>query len=288
MSRPSARASRCSRSGWALGAAAAVAAVAAVLVGLHGVASARALLPDHRVYEFAELFRISMVNLRSLTGGNQGVVVLEPVQLPVIGEIESLRAFFYLSLVAVLLCGPPDRAAARPAIWACAAHGAQLRAARDLARPQRAAGCGSIAFAVRGAVAGFGGVLYAYQLKHVGPESFGATSGIRIRPDPSHRRRAQRHRPDPRRAGLLLAARVVSIDPVSHPDLLRARRSSPIVLVSPDGLVPRRRSRFCRGCPAARPRRHDVRDAGLPRPDDAIRRRDGGRKASVSSFRSAR
>jgi len=235
---------------WALGAAAAAAALAAVLVGLTAL-RVRGHYFLIITFAFAELFRISMVNLRSLTGGNQGVVVLEPVHLPVVGEIESLRAFFYLSLVAALLCS------LLIALLRARPFGRALRMVRENERLAISLGLNAprmrlIAFAVSGALAGFGGVLYAYQLKHVGPESFGATSGIQIVLILliGGARSA---------IGPILGALVffslpefVSIDPVST-QIFYGFALIAIVLVSPDGLVPRVADAFLRLLPRRKP-----------------------------------
>ena len=143
----------------ALAAAAAVAAVAAFLVGLDRVAGARTLLPDHHV-----CVRRAVADLDGQPAqpyrrepGRDGA---GPVHVARDRRDRVAAAFFYLarrrSLCGLLSC------CCGSAIWACAARGARERAARGLARPQRAARCGSIAFAVSGALAGFGGVLYVY------------------------------------------------------------------------------------------------------------------------------
>lgn len=231
---------------WALGAGAIAAAVAAVLIGLTAL-RVRGHYFLIITFAFAELFRISMVNLRSLTGGNQGVVVLDPVRLPVIGEIESLRAFFYLSLGAALLCGVVI------AVLRARPFGRALRMVRENERLAISLGLNAprarlIAFAISGALAGFGGVLYAYQLKHVGPESFGATSGIQI--VLILLIGGARSAIGPILGALLFFTlpEFVSIDPVST-QIFYGIALIAIVLVSPDGVVPRVANAFMRVWP---------------------------------------
>jgi branched-chain amino acid transport system permease protein len=130
-------------------------------------------------FAFAELWRISTVNLRELTGGNQGIMVLDPVVLPGVGEIDSLRQLFYLALVAVI-------AASLIVAWLRSSpFGRNLRVVRENERLAISLGLNAArmrltAFAISGALAGGAGVLYAYNLKHVGPEQFGASAGIQI------------------------------------------------------------------------------------------------------------
>jgi branched-chain amino acid transport system permease protein len=220
----------------AVGVGAMAAAIAAILIGLTAL-RVRGHYFLIVTFAFAELWRISTVNLRSLTGGNQGVMVLEPVVLPGLGEIESLRAFFYLALAATLI------ASGIVVLLRWSAFGRSLRALRENERLSislglNAAGARLVAFAISGALAGAGGVLYAYQLKHVGPESFGATAGIQIVLILliGGARSA---------IGAILGALVfftlpdvVSIDPVST-QIFYGVALIAIVLVSPDGLVPR-------------------------------------------------
>ena len=220
----------------AIGVGALAAAVAALLIGLTAL-RVRGHYFLIITFAFAELWRISTVNLRSLTGGDQGLMVLEPVTLPSIGEIESLRAFFYLALTAALVAS----LLVIGLRWS--AFGRSLRAVRENERLAISLGLPAararlLAFAISGALAGAGGVLYAYQLKHVGPEGFGATAGIQIVLILliGGARSA---------LGPLLGALVffslpdmVSIDPVST-QIFYGLALIAIVLVSPDGLVPR-------------------------------------------------
>lgn len=220
----------------AIGVGALAAALAAILIGLTAL-RVRGHYFLIITFAFAELWRISTVNLRSLTGGNQGVMVLEPVTLPGIGEIETLREFFYLALTASLV------ASAIIVALRWSPFGRSLRAVRENERLSISLGLNAararlMAFAVSGALAGAGGVLYAYQLKHVGPESFGATAGIQIVLILliGGARSA---------IGAILGALVffslpdlVSIDPVST-QIFYGVALIVIVLVSPDGLVPR-------------------------------------------------
>ena len=193
-----------------------------------------------------------MVNLRSLTGGNQGIVVpSSPSTVGTVGEIESLRAFFYLSLVAALLCGLVI------AILRAHAFGRALRTVRENERFALSLGLNAartrlVAFAISGALAGIGGVLYAYQLKHMGPEWFGATSGIQIVLILliGGARSA---------IGPILGAIVffslpefVSIDPVST-QIFYGLALIAIVLISPDGVVPRIAEAFVRVWPGNKP-----------------------------------
>lgn len=220
----------------AMGLGAAFAATAAILIGLTAL-RVRGHYFLIITFAFAELWRISTVNLRSLTGGNQGVMVLEPVRIPGIGEIESLRAFFYLALagaiatscIVVLLRWSP--------------FGRALRALRENERLSISLGLNAavarlMAFAISGALAGAGGVLYAYHLKHVGPESFGATAGIQI--VLILLIGGARSAIGPILGAIVFFALpdIVSIDPVST-QIFYGAALILIVLVSPEGLVPR-------------------------------------------------
>ena len=227
----------------ALGVAAAAAALAALLIGLTAL-RVRGHYFLIITFAFAELFRISLVNLRSLTGGNQGLNVLDPVTLPGIGEIESLRAFFFLALAGAVVTG------VIVAGLRASPFGRSLRMVRENERLAISLGLNAArtrlaAFAVSGAIAGVGGVIYAYQLRHVGPESFGATSGIQIVLILliGGARSA---------IGPILGAMIffslpelVHFDPVTTQIFYGAALIA-IVLVSPDGVVPRIAKAFLR------------------------------------------
>lgn len=158
--------------------AALAAAAAATLVGLTAL-RVRGHYFLIITFAFAELWRITTVNLRSITGGNQGLMVLEPVTLPAVGEIESLRAFYYMGLAAALL------AAWVVVLLRFSSFGRSLRVVRENERLAISLGLNAartrlIAFAISGALAGAAGTLYAYNLKHIGPDLFGANAGIQI------------------------------------------------------------------------------------------------------------
>ena len=220
----------------ALPVAAGAAAVAATLVGLTAL-RVRGHYFLILTFAFAELFRITMVNLRPLTGGNQGVMVLEPVTVPGIGEIESLRAFYFLGLAATLL------AAFIVVLLRCSTFGRSLRAVRENERLAVSLGLNAarvrlVAFAISGALAGAAGTLYAYNLKHVGPDLFGATTGIQI--VLVLLIGGARSALGPLIGALLFSAlpELVNLDPITT-QILYGFALIAIVLISPDGLVPR-------------------------------------------------
>ena len=220
----------------ALPLAALAAAVAATLVGLTAL-RVRGHYFLIITFAFAELWRITMVNLRSLTGGNQGVMVLEPVTLPGIGEIESLRAFYFLGLAATLL------AAFIVVLLRCSAFGRALRAVRENERLAVSLGLNAarvrlVAFAISGALAGAAGTLYAYNLKHVGPDLFGATAGIQI--VLVLLIGGARSAIGPLIGALLfsLLPEFVALDPITT-QILYGFALIVIVLISPEGMVPR-------------------------------------------------
>lgn len=220
----------------ALPVAAVVAAGAATLVGLTAL-RVRGHYFLIITFAFAELFRITMVNLRSLTGGNQGVMVLEPVTLPIIGEIESLRAFYFVALAATLV------AAIVVVLLRVSPFGRSLRALRENERLAISLGLNAarvrlVAFAISGALTGAAGAIYAYNLRHVGPDSFGATAGIQI--VLVLLIGGARSATGPLIGALLFSAlpEVVHLDPVTT-QILYGFTLIAIVLISPDGLVPR-------------------------------------------------
>jgi branched-chain amino acid transport system permease protein len=220
----------------AMGLGAVFAATAALLIGLTAL-RVRGHYFLILTFAFAELWRICTVNLRSWTGGNQGVMVLEPVAIPGVGEIESLRAFFYLALGAAMV------ASCVVVVLRWSAFGRALRAVRENERLSISLGLNAalarlLAFAVSGALAGAGGVIYAYHLKHVGPESFGATAGIQI--VLILLIGGARSAIGPILGSIVFFALpdMVNIDPVSTQIFYGAALIA-IVLVSPEGLVPR-------------------------------------------------
>jgi branched-chain amino acid transport system permease protein len=220
----------------ALGTGAVLAAAAALLIGLTAL-RVRGHYFLILTFAFAELWRICTVNLRSWTGGNQGVMVLEPATIPGVGEIESLRAFFYLALAAVIV------ASCIVVVLRWSAFGRSLRAVRENERLAISLGLNAalarlVAFAISGALAGAGGVIYAYHLKHVGPESFGATAGIQIVLILLIGGARSAIGPILGSIVFFVLPDLVSIDPVSTQIFYGAALIA-IVLVSPEGLVPR-------------------------------------------------
>lgn len=155
-----------------------VAALAAALIGF----------PSLRVrghyflivtFAFAELFRVVMVNLRGFSGGNQGVLVLDPVTVPGFGELESPRHFYYLSATAVVIAAFVVLAIRR------SSFGAALHALRENETLAQSLGLPLTrykiaAFCISGAIAGVAGVIYAYLLRHIEPGLFGAFAGIQM------------------------------------------------------------------------------------------------------------
>lgn len=220
----------------AIGLGAGFAALAAILVGLTAL-RVRGHYFLIVTFAFAELWRICTVNLRGLTGGNQGMMVLEPVHVWGVGEIESLHAFFFLALAAALA------ASALVVVLRWSAFGRALRAVRENERLSISLGLNAalarlLAFGVSGALAGAGGVLYAYHLKHVGPESFGAMAGIQI--VLVLLIGGARSAVGPILGAIVFFSLpdVVRIDPVSTQIFYGAALVA-IVLISPEGLVPR-------------------------------------------------
>jgi branched-chain amino acid transport system permease protein len=127
-------------------------------------------------FAFAEMFVIFGNNAISLTGGNQGLIVSGPV-LPKSLPLTDLQAiylvtllFFALSLVAATLLKRSNL-------------GMRLAAARVNAPLATSLGINVhrdrlMAFAVSGAAAGVGGVLYAYATRYAQPSSFDVWAGI--------------------------------------------------------------------------------------------------------------
>jgi branched-chain amino acid transport system permease protein len=162
----------------ALPCAAAAGALAAFLVGLTALR-----VKGHYflivTFAFAELWRISLVNLKGITGGNQGVLVLDDIRLPGLGEIQSLTYYYYLAVIFALL------AAYSVVILRFSSFGRSLRVIRENERLAVSLGLNTAmvrlaAFALSGALAGIGGTLYAYNVKHIGPDLFGSSVGIQI------------------------------------------------------------------------------------------------------------
>lgn len=219
----------------ALPAAALIAALVATLIGLIAL-RVRGHYFLIITFAFAELWRISTVNLRDLTGGNQGVMLLEPVMLRGVGEIESLRDFYFLALIAVVV------AAFIVILLRCSAFGRALRVVRENERLAKSLGLNAarmrlIAFAVSGALAGAAGTLYAYNLKHVGPEAFGAASGIQIVLVLLIGGSRSAVGPVIGALVFFLLPELISLDPVTT-QILYGLVLIAIVLLSPQGLVP--------------------------------------------------
>lgn len=162
----------------ALPAAALAGALAAFLVGLTAL-RVRGHYFLIVTFAFAELWRITVTNLRSITGGNQGILVLDDIAVPGIGDIQSLSALYYIALAFAFL------AALAVVALRFSPFGVALRAIRENERLAVSLGLNAAmvrlyAFAVSGALAGIGGVVYVYNVKHIGPDLFGAYAGIQI------------------------------------------------------------------------------------------------------------
>lgn len=219
----------------ALPMAAIIAAVAATLIGVTAL-RVRGHYFLIITFAFAELWRISTVNLRGITGGNQGIMVLDPVMFPGIGVIESLRQLFYVALVAVVV-------ASFIVVWLRASpFGRTLRVVRENERLAISLGLNAarmrlIAFAISGALAGAAGTLYAYNLTHVGPEQFGASSGIQIVLILLIGGARSAVGPVIGALVFYLLPLVSSLDPVTT-EILYGLTLLAIVLLSPQGLVP--------------------------------------------------
>jgi branched-chain amino acid transport system permease protein len=130
-------------------------------------------------FAFAELWRIATVNLRTLTGGNQGILVLDDIPLFGLADGGALLSLYYLSLAFAGL------ASLAVVVLRFSSFGRALRAVRENERLAISLGLNAplvrlSAFAVSGALAAIGGVVYAYNVKHVGPDLFGAYAGIQI------------------------------------------------------------------------------------------------------------
>jgi branched-chain amino acid transport system permease protein len=162
----------------ALPAAAVAGALAAFLVGLTAL-RVRGHYFLIVTFAFAELWRITVTNLRTVTGGNQGILVLDDITVPGIGDIQSLSALYYIALAFALL------AALAVVALRFSQFGLALRAIRENERLAVSLGLNAAmvrlyAFAVSGALASIGGVVYVYNVKHIGPDLFGAYAGIQI------------------------------------------------------------------------------------------------------------
>jgi branched-chain amino acid transport system permease protein len=162
----------------ALPLAAAAGALAAFLVGLTAL-RVRGHYFLIVTFAFAELWRITTANLRTITGGNQGILVLDDITLPGIGDVRSLAALYYVALVFALLAG------FTVVLLRFSPFGRALRAIRENERLAISLGLNAamvrlLAFAVSGALAAVGGVIYVYNVKHIGPDLFGAYAGIQV------------------------------------------------------------------------------------------------------------
>lgn len=130
-------------------------------------------------FAFAELWRIATVNLRTLTGGNQGILVLDDIPLFGVADSGSLLSLYYVCLAFVALTG------LIVLLLRFSSFGRALRAVRENERLAISLGLNApmirlSAFALSGALAAVGGVIYAYNVKHIGPDLFGAYAGIQI------------------------------------------------------------------------------------------------------------
>ena len=162
----------------ALPMAAVAGAVAALVVGLTAL-RVRGHYFLIVTFAFAELWRIMTVNLRGLTGGNQGILVLDDIPLFGVADGGSLLGLYYLALVFVAF------ASLAVLLLRFSSFGRALRAMRENERLAISLGLNAplvrlAAFAVSGALAAIGGVIYAYNVKHIGPDLFGAYAGIQI------------------------------------------------------------------------------------------------------------
>jgi branched-chain amino acid transport system permease protein len=162
----------------ALPLAAMAGALAAVVVGLTAL-RVRGHYFLIVTFAFAELWRITVVNLRPLTGGNQGVLVLYDIPLFGVADGGSLLSLYYLSLGFVFLTS------LIVLLLRLSWFGRALRTVRENERLAISLGLNApmvrlSAFAISGALAAIGGVVYAYNVRHIGPDLFGAYAGIQI------------------------------------------------------------------------------------------------------------
>lgn len=187
-------------------------------------------------FAFAELWRISLVNLKIVTGGNQGVLVLDDVHVPAIGELRSLGQIYYLALGFVLA------ASLCVLLLRFSSFGKSLRAVRENERLAISLGLNApmvrlAAFAVSGALAGVAGTLYAYTVKHIGPDLFGAHAGIQLVLILLIGGARSPIGPIVGSLIFFLVPEVIALDPVST-QIVYGTVLILIVLLSPDGLAP--------------------------------------------------
>ncbi len=211
------------------------AAIAATLIGLVALR-----IRGHYflivTFAFAELWRISTVNLKGITGGNQGILVLQPIELPGLGNVDSLAFNFYLALAMTVA------AALLVVLLRFAPFGRALRTVRENERLAASLGLNVarqrlLAFAISGALAGWAGVHYAYNLKHIGPDLFGAHVGIQIVLILLIGGARSVVGPLIGSIVFFMTPEVIHVDPVSTQILYGAVLIA-IVLVSPEGLAP--------------------------------------------------
>lgn len=128
-------------------------------------------------FAFAQVFVITGENWISVTNGVDGLSVRDSPD-PVLGlPVDTLNGFFYLVVVLTVIVIAAVYALSRTRFCRL------LRAARQ--NEPLAASLGMnvlrsrfLAFAISGLFPGLAGVLYAYYLSHVQPDTFGITAGV--------------------------------------------------------------------------------------------------------------
>lgn len=160
--------------------AAAVATLAAVAIGLPSfrTSGTQFLIIT---FAFGEFLHLAERNLKSITGGLNGVVVVD--QPPSIGPIDfgfgNLREHYYLALFMAYAC--------ILVVWWIRHSdlGAKLIAIRDNEQLAMSVGIDVfrvklMAFAISGAIAGVAGNVYLYQKAAINPDLFGSLSGLQF------------------------------------------------------------------------------------------------------------
>lgn len=128
-------------------------------------------------FAFAQVFVITGENWISLTNGVDGLGVRDSPD-PILGlAVDTGTGFFYLALVATALVVSVIYVLSRTRFCRL------LRAARQNERLAASLGMNVLrsrflAFAISGLFPGLAGVLYAYYLSHVQPDTFGITAGV--------------------------------------------------------------------------------------------------------------
>ncbi len=130
-------------------------------------------------FAFAEIFVIAMGNGGSLTGDREGRILDDRVA-PVLGlTFESLESFYFLSLFFLFITLAAVYFIIRSPL------GRSLRAIRENEPLAQSLGINPTyykigIFMLGGVFAGVSGLLYAYFLRHVSPDLFGAFPGIQL------------------------------------------------------------------------------------------------------------